>query len=316
MLKISISVNPNKDKELTNTLILLDLLKKYNNIKIMMSDVLCRPYCDKKPLSETLLLGYPVEFLPEHIMFRKANICIVFGGDGTILKIAKKASQNNAYILGINLGRVGYTAELETNEIYLVEKLLCLDNIDQIENHPDIIIDKRMMLKAEILRQGDVVYTANALNDVVISKGAVSRMAGLKLLCDGKSIYSYRADGIIISTPTGSTAYCMSAGGPIIDPKLECMCAIPVCPYMCVNSGAVVFSDDSVIEIVFKADKINEAFCTVDGKGAKIINDGDIVRITKSPFTTKLIRLKHTDFYSLLNKKMNIANTSNENSGA
>lgn len=312
MLKISISVNPNKDKELTNTLVLMDLLVKYPNVKIFMSDVLCRPYCDKKPLSETILASYPIEFLPEHIMFRKANICIVFGGDGTILKIAKKASQNNAYILGINLGRVGYTAELETNEIQLIEKLLKLNNIEEIENHPEITIDNRMMLKTELIHDGNVVYTATALNDVVISKGAVSRMAGLKLLCDGKSIYSYRADGIIISTPTGSTAYCMSAGGPIIDPKLECICAIPVCPYMCVNSGAVVFSDNSVIEVVFKADKINEAFCTVDGKGAKTISDGDIVRITKSPYSTKLIRLKQTDFYSLLNKKMNLANTSNE----
>lgn len=312
MIKISISVNPNKDKELTNTLVLLDLLIKYPNVKILMSDVLCRPYCDKMPLSETLLSSYPIEFLPEHIMFRKANICIVFGGDGTILKIAKKASQNNAYILGINLGRVGYTAELETNEIQLIEKLLKLNNIEEIENHPEITIDNRMMLKTELIHEGNVVYTATALNDVVISKGAVSRMAGLKLLCDGKSIYSYRADGIIISTPTGSTAYCMSAGGPIIDPKLECICAIPVCPYMCVNSGAVVFSDDSVIEVVFKADKINEAFCTVDGKGAKTISDGDIVRITKSPYSTKLIRLKQTDFYSLLNKKMNVANNSNE----
>ena len=129
-------------------------------------------------------------------------------------------------------------------------------------------------------------------------------MAGLKLSCDGKCISTYRADGIVVSTPTGSTAYCMSAGGPIIDPKLECICAVPVCPYMCVNSGAVVFSDRSVIEVEFTADKINEAFCTIDGKGVKSLYNGDIVRITKSPLSTKLIRLKDVDFYSLLNHKL------------
>ena len=101
----------------------------------------------------------------------------------------------------------------------------------------------------------------------------------------------------------------MSAGGPIIDPRLECICAIPVCPYMCINPGAVVFSDTSVIDVEFKADKINEAFCTIDGIGAKTIYDGDIIRITKSPNYTKLLRLKDNDFYSVLNQKLGIANT-------
>ena len=114
---------------------------------------------------------------------------------------------------------------------------------------------------------------------------------------------------MIVSTPTGSTAYCMSAGGPIIDPSLECMCAIPVCPYMCLNSGAVVFSDSSVIDIEFSADKINEAFCTYDGKSDKSIYHGDIVRITKSPVYTNLVRLKDVDFYSLLNQKLELART-------
>ena len=100
----------------------------------------------------------------------------------------------------------------------------------------------------------------------------------------------------------------MSAGGPIIEPALDCICAVPVCPYMCINSGAVVFSDKSVIEVEFKADKINEAFCTIDGKASKAIYDGDIIRITKAPCSTKLIRLKDTDFYSRLNEKMNVAN--------
>ena len=311
MLKIAITVNPNKDKNLVNTLKLLDILEEYN-CKVLMSDTFKRPYGECIPVADSLLKGRNIEYLPEYLLFKRANLCIVFGGDGTILKIAKKASLGGAYILGINLGRVGYIAELEVSEFDLIRKLLVLEDISQIENLEGVRIDRRMMLKADIIRNGNTVYSATALNEIVISKGAVSRMAGLKLMCDGKFISSYRADGMIVSTPTGSTAYCMSAGGPIIDPSLECMCAIPVCPYMCLNSGAVVFSDTSVIDIEFSADKINEAFCTFDGKSVKSIYHGDTVRITKSPVYTNLVRLKDVDFYSLLNQKLELARTGNE----
>ncbi len=307
MLKIMICVNPNKDKELNNTKKMLDFLKKYN-VKILMSDIFKRPYFEAEPLSNTLLSEFDIEYLPEYAAFKKADICIVFGGDGTILKIAKKASMGGAYIIGLNMGRIGYLAELEVSEISLLDRVMKAENANEIESIEGIHIDKRMMLKCEIIRNGNVIFSAPALNEVVISKGAVSRMAGLNLRCNGKNIVSYRADGIVISTPTGSTAYCMSAGGPIIDPGLDCICAVPVCPYMCLNNGPVVFSDKSVIEVEFKADKLNEAFCTVDGKSTKSIYDGDIVRITKSPNLTKLIRFKDVDFYSRLNEKMSMAN--------
>ncbi len=311
MLKIAITVNPNKDKNLLNTIKLLNILEEYD-CKILMSDTFKRPYGECAPVADSLLKGRNIEYLPEYLLFKRANLCIVFGGDGTILKIAKKASLGGAYILGVNLGRVGYIAELEVSEFDLIRKILVLSDISEIENTEGIRIDKRMMLKADIIRNDNTVYSATALNEIVISKGAVSRMAGLKLMCDGKFISSYRADGMIVSTPTGSTAYCMSAGGPIIDPSLECMCAIPVCPYMCLNSGAVVFSDSSVIDIEFSADKINEAFCTFDGKSVKSIYHGDTVRITKSPVYTNLVRLKDLDFYSLLNQKLELARTGNE----
>lgn len=307
MLKIMICVNPNKDKELINTKKLLDFFSSYS-VRIIMSDIFKRPYFDNPPLSDTLLSDYEIEYIPEYAAFKKADICVVFGGDGTILKIAKKASQGGAYIIGMNMGRIGYLAELEIGEIGLLDAVLKVDDIKEVENLDNVSIDNRMMLKCEIVRGNSVIHTAVALNEVVISKGAVSRMAGLYLKCDGKNIISYRADGIVISTPTGSTAYCMSAGGPIIDPGLDCICAVPVCPYMCLNNGAVVFSDKSVIEVQFKADKINEAFCTIDGKATKTIYDGDVVRITKAPTVTKLLRLKDTDFYTRLNEKMNLAN--------
>lgn len=310
MLKIAITVNPNKDHNLIYTSQLLDILEQYD-CRVFMSDTFKKPYGDQPSVSESLLAGRKIEYLPEYQLFRRVQLCIVFGGDGTILKIAKKAAYGGAYILGVNLGRVGYIAELETHELELVRKIVSVGDISQIESLQDVRIDRRMMLKAEIIRGGQTVYSATALNDIVISKGAVSRMAGLKLLCDGKSISTYRADGIVVSTPTGSTAYCMSAGGPIIDPSLECICAVPVCPYMCLNPGAVVFSDRSVIDVEFIADKINEAFCTIDGKGVKPIYNGDIVRITKSGFRTKLIRLKDRDFYGLLNYKFAIAQSAN-----
>ena len=303
MLKVSVTVNPNKDKNLVNTCRMLDILAEYD-CKVYMSDTFLKPYGDQPPVAQTFLKDRNVEYLPEYQLCRRAQLCIVFGGDGTILKIAKKAASGGAYILGINLGRVGYIAELETSELELIRKVLALSDISDAENTEGIHVDKRMMLKAEIIHNGNTVFYSTALNDIVVSKGAVSRMAFLKLSCDGKTISTYRADGIIVSTPTGSTAYCMSAGGPIIDPKLECLCAIPVCPYMCVNSGAVVFSPDSVIEIEFTADKINEAFCTIDGMGVKSITSGDTVRISRSSLSTKLIRLKDADFYGVLNEKM------------
>ena len=120
MLKIMICVNPNKDKELTNTKRLLDYFKSFN-VKVIMSDIFKRPYFDNPALSDTLLSEYNVEYIPEYAAFKKADICIVFGGDGTILKIAKKASQGGAYILGMNMGRVGYLAELEIDEIERVD---------------------------------------------------------------------------------------------------------------------------------------------------------------------------------------------------
>lgn len=307
MLKIMICVNPNKDKEMSNTRKLLDFLKNYN-VTVLMSDIFKRPYFDNPPLSQTLLCRYKIEYLPEYAAFKKADICFVFGGDGTIIKVAKKIAQAGGYILGFNMGRVGYLAELEVSEIELLHELLSIDDISQVESINGLSIDARMMIKCEIIRGDKVVFTTNALNEVVISKGAVSRMAGLNLTCNGKNIISYRADGIIISTPTGSTAYCMSAGGPIIDPALDCICAVPVCPYLCLNNGAVVFSSDSVIDVKFTADKINEAFCTVDGKITKSIYDGDIVRITKAQGGIKLIRIKDIDFYSRLNDKMNLVN--------
>jgi len=307
MLKIMICVNPNKDKDLANTKKLLSFLSGYN-VSVIMSDIFKRPYFDNPPLSSTLLNEYSIEYLPEYAAFKKADICCVFGGDGTIIKVAKKIAQAGGYIIGFNMGRVGYLAELEVGEINLLDKLLRVESADKIEELPDITIDRRMMIKCEIIRSGKTVFTSNALNEVVISKGAVSRMAGLKLMCNGKNIITYRADGIIISTPTGSTAYCMSAGGPIIDPGLDCICAVPVCPYLCLNNGAVVFSGDSTIDVKFNADKINEAFCTVDGKITKTIYDGDTVRITKSQGDVKLVRLKEIDFYSRLNDKMNLAN--------
>ncbi len=307
MLKIMINVNPNKDKELINTKKLLSFLQNYD-VNIIMSDIFKRPYFDNPPLSSTLLGEYEIEYLPEYAAFKKADICFVFGGDGTIIKVAKKIAQAGGYIIGFNMGRVGYLAELEVGEIELLHNLLSVSDAKSIEQVEGVAIDRRMMIKCDIIRNGKSVFTTNALNEVVISKGAVSRMAGLNLMCNGKNIISYRADGIIISTPTGSTAYCMSAGGPIVDPELDCICAVPVCPYLCLNSGAVVFSGNSVIDVKFKADKINEAFCTVDGKITKSIYDGDIVRITKSTGDVKLIRIKDIDFYSRLNDKMNLAN--------
>lgn len=193
MLKVAITVNPNKDHDLVYTSRLLDILEECG-CRVFMSDTFKKPYGNMPSVSESLLAGRKIEYLPEYQLFRRVGLCIVFGGDGTILKIAKKAAFSGAYILGVNLGRVGYIAELETHELDLVRKIASVSEIGEIETLPGVRIDRRMMLKAEIVRGGESIYCATALNDIVISKGAVSRMAGLKLSCDGKCISTYRAD--------------------------------------------------------------------------------------------------------------------------
>ena len=233
-------------------------------------------------------------YLPLEGVYAEADIIIVLGGDGSILEASRRAAQRGTPILGINLGRLGYMAELEMGEIDLLGKLFT----------GEYRIDARAMLRVELLNAGgDLKSFCYALNDAVISNGSVSRMIDLELSEGGNPVTTYRADGLIIATPTGSTAYSMSAGGAIVDPRVSCICATPICPHS-FGARPLIFSDDTTLEVRNICVREKMLYLTVDGRMNFELYRNQRVRITKASMQTKLIRLKNYGFFGKLQKKM------------
>lgn len=241
--------------------------------------------------------GERFSFLPLESMYAEANLLIVLGGDGSILEAARRASQRGTPILGINLGHLGYMTELELGE---------LDQLDRLFTG-DYQLEKRSMLRVELLNAaGELRSFCYALNDAVISNGSVARIIDLSLYESGSYVTNYRADGLIISTPTGSTAYSMSAGGAIVDPNVPCFCVTPVCPHS-FGARPLIFSDQSVLEVRNVCVREKMLYLTVDGRINFELYRNQTVRITKSSMQTKLIRLKPCGFYGKLRQKMGSA---------
>ena len=226
-------------------------------------------------------------------IYSSSDLIIAIGGDGGMLEAARRATPCGIPILGINMGRVGYMTELEMNELDL------LDKIFTEEYH----LDERAMLRVEIRSsKGQSRFSAYALNEAVIAKGATARIIDLELSDNGRLVSEYRADGIVIATPTGSTAYSLSAGGPIVDPKLSCFCVTPICPHSLV-ARPLVFPDSARLEIKNICVREKNLHLTVDGKATFDLFFGDTVVITKAAISTKLLRIKDEDFYSKIRMK-------------
>ena len=235
-----------------------------------------------------------INYIPIEKLYSASELIVLLGGDGTILEAARRAVPTGRPMLGINLGRLGYMAELEINEIDMIEKVV----------NDDFSIDKRMMIKVEIFdKKGNLKHKTFGLNDAVVSNGSVARIADIQLFVDGIEVSSYRADGLIVATPTGSTAYSMSAGGTIVDSRVSCLCVTPICPHS-LTSKPMIFSDNAVIEIKNICQREKSLFVTVDGRSNNEIAYGDIVRVTKSELCAKLVRIKNNDFYNKLRTKM------------
>ena len=221
------------------------------------------------------------------------SLFIVLGGDGTMLKVASKAARYNIPVIGINLGRIGFMSEIEADETELLENLFT----------GDYEIKSRMMLNVEIIKEnGEISHAGTALNDAVVTHGMVAKLIETDVACDGIKITTYRADGVIVATPTGSTAYSMSAGGPIIDPNIECFCVTPICPHSLINRP-LIFSHSSVLEVRNK--NINsDVYLTIDGQINIKLGENDIVRIRKSGFAAKLVVIKKYGFFDVVRKKI------------
>ncbi|MBR0449448.1 MAG: NAD(+)/NADH kinase [Clostridia bacterium] len=226
-------------------------------------------------------------------IYSESDLVIVIGGDGVMLEAARRATPCGIPILGINMGRVGYMTELEMNEISLLDRIFT----------GDYYLDERAMLRVDIRSsKGQSRFSAYALNEAVIANGSTARIIDLQLSDNGRLVSEYRADGIVVATPTGSTAYSLSAGGPIVDPKLSCFCVTPICPHSLV-ARPLIFPDSASLEIKNICVREKVLHLTVDGKATFDLFFGDTVVITKASISTKLLRIKDEDFYSKIRMK-------------
>ena len=226
-------------------------------------------------------------------IYESSDLVIGIGGDGVMLEAARRATPAGIPILGINMGRVGYMTELEMNE---------LDMLDEIFKG-NFHLDERAMLRVEIKSsKGNNKFSAYALNEAVIANGTTARIIDLELSDNGRLVSEYRADGLVIATPTGSTAYSLSAGGPIIDPKLSCFCVTPICPHSLI-ARPLIFPDSAVLEVKNTCIREKVLHLTVDGRATFDLFFGDTAVITKSALKAKLLRIKNEDFYSKIRLK-------------
>ena len=220
-----------------------------------------------------------------------AEMIITFGGDGTILRAARAAADDGVPILGINMGGKGFMAELEVDEIDIINSA----------DFGTYTIESRMMLDAEVVRNGSIVYRDFALNDIVIR--GYNKVIDLTLLGDGMIISAFWGDGAVIATPTGSTAYSMAAGGPIVEPSAHNIIVTPICAHV-LEAKAFVLVPDRRVSVEVGHEKHGPAYMSADGCERVDIHNGDVVNVSKSTRYTRLVRLSDRSFYSKVSEKL------------
>ncbi len=229
---------------------------------------------------------------PEEI-YASAELVIALGGDGAMLDVARRSAPAGIPILGINMGRVGYMTEMEMDELDLLERVFV----------GDYRLEERTMLRAEVLSSsGQSKFSGYALNEATVTNGSAARIVDLELSDGDELIYTYRADGLLVATPTGSTAYSLSAGGPIVDPKLSCFCVTPICPHSLL-ARPLVFPDTATLKIRNICNREKVLHLTLDGRGTFDLYYGDVVQITRASRTVKLLRMKEESFYAKIRMK-------------
>ena len=234
-----------------------------------------------------------VDYIETGDAVRLADLAVVLGGDGTMLRLARAAAQQELPMLGINVGHVGFMTELEPVELNQMEKLF----------DGDYTIDSRMMLHVAVQRQGRVVYENDALNDIVLAKGTAFRVVRVRFAADDEQVTHFSGDGLIVATPTGTTAYGLSAGGPVIEPSAENIAVIPICAHA-LTAKSFVFAPERRISLSAACEGGSEVFLSADGGQGFAIRPDDRVEITRSPLRTHLVRLKGLSFYQILQQKL------------
>lgn len=223
----------------------------------------------------------------------KVDLIAVLGGDGTMLRTARYVAQHPVPIVGINMGTFGYLTEVNLNETYVALELILKG---------DFLTEKRMMLDVKIRRGKKIIGSGIVLNDVVINRGNLSRIVELETVINNQYLTTYKSDGLIISTPTGSTAYSLSAGGPIVFPGKDLIIINPICPHTLTNRP-IIFPENSDLQITLWS-KESGATVTLDGQESYRISSGDVMTIRKSKHYTRLVLSPHRSYGEILRSKL------------
>ncbi len=245
-------------------------------------------FVDIETASALNIKGYSRDDIPSIV-----DVILVLGGDGTMLSVSRLVAGKGVPILGINLGSMGFITEINRDEIYSV--------VDKILTN-GCAVEERLMLTAAVHRAGERITEHTVLNDVVINKGALARIIDLETFINDTYVTTFKADGLIISSPTGSTAYSLSAGGPIVYPTLDSIVLTPICSHTLTNRP-IVLPDDARIEITLKA-MSEDVYLTLDGQVGVSLRMGDTIEINKSPFKTRLLIPCERDYFKILRTKL------------
>ncbi|NLY43562.1 MAG: NAD(+)/NADH kinase [Clostridiaceae bacterium] len=281
MQKISVITNLEKDKDLENTRKVVELLKKFNKEIVL-----------DKHVADLLQIKNGKNEQSE--LFESVDLAIVLGGDGTLLNVARQAAPYGVPILGINLGNLGFLVELEKDNLEESFKKLFAG---------EYMIDQRMMIEGTLYREGKALDTFIALNDIGVTRGSLSRIITLKIFVNDQFVDFFTADGVVVSTPTGSTAYSLSAGGPIVDPDMSIILITPICPHT-LHSRSIIVPEDKSIYVHIADVHQHDAMITVDGQQGYKLQPKDIIAIKKSSDFTRLIRIYQRSFYDVLRRKL------------
>lgn len=274
MKKIALIVNFDKKNALSTATELINILKDKAEIYCPAEDVSRLPFVTGKSEDE---------------LFDLCPIVAVLGGDGTIIATAKKCASHKNVLVGINTGNLGYLSTIESTNLQDAAKLLVSDNIHY---------DDRYMLCVRIYSGGKEIACHHALNEIVVTRAANSRLMNFTAYSGEKTVCAYRADGMIIATPTGSTAYSLSAGGPVVSPDAEIMLITPICPHM-LKARSIVLPPKPV-----KVTADAGAQITIDGQIFHSIGESEYITVEKSDFTARLVHNKELSFYDILQKKL------------
>ena len=281
--KIILCPNPSRDRGMNATKRVDKLLREMG-----FRTVVCSPFKDQKDGAFA-----DVDVRPLHPELRSADLLITFGGDGTILHLAKLVALNKIPVLGINMGGLGFIAELEAGEL---DKLRRLKEWNFETEH-------RMMLDVSVVRDGRQIYTNLGLNDAVIREGPISHVIHLKISSDGRHLADIAGDGVIVATPTGSTAYSLSAGGPVVEPVAQTMVVCPICTHN-MRFSSYVLSPEHTLTIQLERNGRKPVYLFVDESRAFPLRADDQVLVRRSKYTTKLVRLTEKSFCEIFAKKM------------